>query len=506
MIRGTWLLFVLLLVAGQSVHSQRITYSEPDKDDSRRTNFEIVGKISGNYVVYKNNRGKNRIAVFDNDMKQLASVDQDYLPENDRVINVDFFPYSDFFYMIYQYRKRNVIYCVAARINGNGEKVGELMQLDTTHVGLGADNKIYTVLASEDKSKLIVFKINSRNKKLYIMTTILLDDKFNLIKRSRMLMPMNDRDDFLGEFQLDNDGDLVFSKMERENNETIANAAFVVKYAQDDTFTVNELRTDKLFLDEIHIKPDNYNQRYFLTSFYFKQKRGNTEGYYFYVWDKKSKQVVAENTIEFGDELRREARGNASVKSAFNDYFIRNIVTRKDGGFVISAESYYTTSRGNAWNRWNYMYPNYMRSYDYYSYSPYYYNNFWGNRFGDYGSNTRYQADNITIMAFDAQGKLEWNSVIAKEQFDDQTDDLLSYLIYNTGGQVHFLFNTMERRLQLLNDYTITPDGKITRSPTLKGLDKGYDFMPKYGKQVSARQVIIPCVYRNYICFAKLDY
>ncbi|MEI9911941.1 MAG: hypothetical protein WDO71_21230 [Bacteroidota bacterium] len=64
----------------------------------------------------------------------------------------------------------------------------------------------------------------------------------------------------------------------------------------------------------------------------------------------------------------------------------------------------------------------------------------------------------------------------------------------------------MERRTQLLNDFSITPDGKINRSPTLKNLDKGYEFMPKYAKQVSLKQIIVPCVYRNYICFAKIDY
>ena len=50
------------------------------------------------------------------------------------------------------------------------------------------------------------------------------------------------------------------------------------------------------------------------------------------------------------------------------------------------------------------------------------------------------------------------------------------------------------------------PDGKINRNPTLKNLDKGYEFMPKYGKQVSSRQMIFPVFISNYICFAKIDY
>jgi hypothetical protein len=36
-----------------------------------------------------------------------------------------------------------------------------------------------------------------------------------------------------------------------------------------------------------------------------------------------------ENAITFGDELRRDAKGDANLKMAFNDYFIRNIIVKK---------------------------------------------------------------------------------------------------------------------------------------------------------------------------------
>ncbi|MBC7949476.1 MAG: hypothetical protein H7Y42_16435 [Chitinophagaceae bacterium] len=501
-----WLFGIVFILIGTVSSSQKIIYSEPDKDDTRRLNFEIAGKIGGNFLIYKNIRNTSWISVLDNDMKQISRVEQDYVPDNDRMINVDFFPYGDYCYMIYQYQKRNVVYCVAAKIDGNGKKIGDVIQMDTTQLGFAASNKIYSVLSSEDKNKLIVFKINSKNRKNYMITTLLFDNQLSLLKRSRLSMPMEDRDDYLSEFQLDNDGDMVFTKFDRVNNENIGKAAFVIKYAQADSFTVKELNLEKTFLDEIHIKPDNYNKRYFLTSFYYKQRRGNTDGYYFYVWDKQTGQAIIEDTITFHDELRKEARGNSNTRMAFNDFFIRNIITRRDGGFIIGSEAYYTTSRGNAFNRWNYLYGSpFSRPMDYYSYSPYYSSYWWNSRWND-GQNVRYQADNIVVMSFDKMGKPEWTNVISKEQFDDQSDDLISYQIMNTGGQLHVLFNNMERRVQLLNDFSITPDGKINRSPTLKNLDKGYEFMPKYAKQVSARQIIVPCLYRNYICFAKIDY
>ena len=486
--------------------TQKIVYSEPDRDDTRRMEFEIIGKINGNFLVYKNVRNKNWVTVFDNDMKQIARIDQEYIPD-ERLINIDFFPYTEFFYAVYQYQKRNVVHCVAVKIDGNGKKISDLMELDTTHIGFSANNKIYSVISSEDKSKLMVFKINSRNKERYLITTNLFDEQLKLLKKTALVMPMEDRNEYLDEFYVDNDGDFVFAKFYRQTSDIISRASMVIKQAQSDSFVTRALDIDKRYLDELHIKVDNFNKRYFLTSFYYKERRGNIDGFYFYIWNKQTGRLEMERTVVFADELRKDARGDANLRMAFNDYFIRNIIIKKDGGFIIGSEAFYTTSRYNSWNRWDYLYGSpFYSPFDYYSYSPYYNSLWYRSRFYGSSQNVRYHADNIVILSFDKDGQLQWNNVIAKGQYDDNTDDLISYQLMNTGGQLHFLFNMEERRVNLLNDYTVAPAGEINRNPTLKNLDKGFEFMAKYGKQVSAHQMIIPCLYRNSICFAKIEF
>jgi len=127
------------------------------------------------------------------------------------------------------------------------------------------------------------------------------------------------------------------------------------------------------------------------------------------------------------------------------------------------------------------------------------------NRYGNIGS-TRYYAENIMVLSFNKDGGIEWSNVIDKTQYDDETDNMISFQTLNTGSELHFLFNQFERRTLLLHDQSITATGKIIRNPTLKNLDKGYEFMPRFAKQVSSRQIIIPCLYRNYLCFAKIDF
>ena len=54
-------------------------------------------------------------------------------------------------------------------------------------------------------------------------------------------------------------------------------------------------------------------------------------------------------------------------------------------------------------------------------------------------------------------------------------------------------------------DQSIDGDGQITRNPSIKNLDKGFDFMPRYARQIGARQIVVPFMHRNYLCFLRLE-
>ena len=54
------------------------------------------------------------------------------------------------------------------------------------------------------------------------------------------------------------------------------------------------------------------------------------------------------------------------IKLRLNDFFIRDVILRKDGGFILTAEDFYSQSRCVPWNRYDYLY-------GYPSFSPYNY-------------------------------------------------------------------------------------------------------------------------------------
>ena len=184
---------------------------------------------------------------------------------------------------------------------------------------------------------------------------------------------------------------------------------------------------------------DNYNKRYLLSAFFYKQKRGNIDGLLTVIWDKTSDTKYKEVVTIFNDDLRAMAKSSESnEKMAFNDYFIKRIVPKKDGGYLLISEVEYTTTRGSSYSRSDYLYGP-MNPADFYSpyynpyspYSPYY-------RYGG-GQATRYNAENIMILSFDKNSNLEWSNVIPKSQFDDDGMNQISYQTMNTGGNFIFI-------------------------------------------------------------------
>jgi hypothetical protein len=495
----------LLLFLPLFMQAQHISYSEPETDDSRKTDFEIIGRVNGNILVFKNNRTDNAISIYGPDMNLIERVNLAFLPE--KFTNIDFIQYPDFFYLLCEFQKKNIVHLVAYRMNGQAQQMSEPVEMDTTQVNGSNSTKIYTNIYSEDKQKIMAIKINTRNSKNFIFTSFLFDKNLELLDRHRINMQVQDHADYFSNFEVDNDGQMVFTRFARlGSGDYLNHVAFVIKGPQADTFAIKDVGANDHILDELKLKIDNYNKRYLLSAFYYKQRKGNIEGLFTVIWDKSTDSKYKEAITIFNDDLRAMAKSSESnEKMAFNDYFIKNIVVKKDGGYLLISEVEFTTTRGSSFSRGDYLYGP-MSPIDYYSpyynpyspYSPY-------NRYG-MGQANRYNAENIMILSFDKNSNMEWSNVIPKSQFDDEGVNQISYQTMNTGGELHFLYNQSDKRTLLLMDQSISADGKITRLPTFHNLDKGYVFLPRLAKQVSSNQIVIPCQYRNYLCFAKIDF
>jgi hypothetical protein len=496
------LVILFFLLAPFCISAQTVNISDIEREDSRDINFEIIGKMNGNVLVYKNIRSNHKISIFDRDMNTVETVKLKFIPE--KTFNIDFVAYPDYFLIIYQYQKGNILHCMAVKMDALAKKMNEPVELDTTRIPILTDNKIYTTIFSEDRSKIMVFKIQARYQK-FNMQTLLFDKDMNLIKKDRMLADYDDRKETYDNFLLANDGSFVFTYAKQRGNRDNSDAlSLVTKSPLQETFTYRDIDLNERYIDEVKLKIDNRNNRYLINTFYYKKNRGSIEGLLTCILDKAGEKAVAINFIEIYDSLRDEAKSDGMLRFALDDFFIRNIVVKGDGGFILAAEDYSSDTRGNNnFNRYDYLYNPYYLSPGNYYYNPYrgYYR-----PLSSYNTQSvRYYYENILILGISKTGQLEWNKVLHKSQFDDDEQNFMSFSNMSYGNEIHFLFNS-DRKYQVISDQGVSPDGSIKRYPTLKSPQKGYEFMAGLGKQVGPGEIIIPCAYRGSICFAKIDY
>jgi len=504
MTRICYILFLFLFIAPINSNAQTVNISDYDREDTRDMNFEIIGKLNSNILVYKNIRSRHKINIFDKDMNTLETVRLDFIP--DKTFNIDFVAYADYFYMIYQYQKGTILHCMAVKMDARAQKMAEPVEVDTTRIPIMSDNKIYSTIYSEDHSKIVIFKIQTRYQK-FNMQTLLFDRDLNLISKDRHLTDYNDRKEAYDNFLVGNDGCFVFTRAEQSGNRDNSNAlALVIKEPTQQMFTYRDVALNEKYIDEVKLKIDNRNNRYILNTFYYKKNRGSIEGIFSYVWDKANARTYGSQFTELYDSLRYEAKTSGMLRFAFDNFFIRQVVVKGDGGFILAAEDFTSDTRGanTGFSRYDYLYNPYS-----YSSGGYYYNPYTGyyrpiNRFNNMQS-TRYYYENILVLSISKTGQLEWSKVLHKSQFDDNEENFMSFSTMTSGNEIHFLFNN-DKKYQVVSDQGISATGIIKRYPTLKSDQKGYEFMPSLSKQVGANQIIIPCAYRNNVCFAKVDF
>ena len=160
--------FVFSLLFSLQIFAQEILYSPSHRDDDVDIYFDILGKVGNNFIFYKGLGTRHFLQVVDNNMKEISNERLKFL--DDRLLNIDFVLYPDYFYMIYQKQKNRVIYCNAAKFNDKGQMLGNEFTLDTTKVGMFDNNKIYSTAISEDKKKILIYKMRFTGDELTLVS------------------------------------------------------------------------------------------------------------------------------------------------------------------------------------------------------------------------------------------------------------------------------------------------------------------------------------------------
>ncbi|MBS1669559.1 MAG: hypothetical protein JST58_19470 [Bacteroidetes bacterium] len=547
MLRKKLLLIILFSFSLLPIFAQKIIHADFENKDFSRSKLEIITKKNDQIIVYKSyyffgpyklkdpflflpenqyhglnpfnsfNLGSNpfnliiksSICIYDSQMKLLTQTPLS-LPEE--IFGVHFLVYEEYFYMFYQYRKKDIIYCMAAKIGMDGNMIGNPIALDNTVgiVDLRHQSQIYSVVFSENKKNIVAFKMHANTDSGCLLTRILFDSSLN--PQSRFSEVVAETSNFyFTEFKVDDKGNLVFVGLNEAKPKANEALFYFFKVSADrNRLSYHPIENTKGYADYFWLTVDNANQKYILSSLGSGSYHGDIDRVNIVILDAPRDSIQLMAAIPLLDRFRQEKK-NTKIK--LNDFFIQHIQLRADGGFAICAQDLIDFPEIYFGNRWDYL-PYLTEGVvdEFRFFDPYEENHYFPWKKWEYfGENHYFNSSSTLVMSFGPDGSAQW----MKQLFVNQDNPLYARIghgIFVSGDLLYLIYNEKIRKNTYLVAQSINAagalntDGHLKEHLELKGAVFDYEYFPRLAKQISSTEMIIPFKKGKFRSLAKVTF
>ena len=473
-------LFIFLFIPSLA-YCQDVRYSEYEKFDFHTGEYAVAGMSGGLLYNYHSTGDGAMLEAYDDSMNKVATVLLDFFPE--KIYETRFIAYPDKMIVLYQALESNKVVQYAALLDEKGRLKGKPIELGSVKTGIfGAMKTYFQSSVSDNKKRILIYSVSDKGSSIEFDGRWL-DDNLAVLKRSHASFNADNTVQH-GEVNVDNDGNVYMAAYTPTGSMNYADQYWILKLAQGATkMEPKEMNLEAKFAASGYMKIDNVNGKVYFGGFYADKKNSNYNGIIYAAYDIAGGAFTTTKLIPF-DQGLINAAGARRKNHAFDNYQVKQLIVKNDGGFVLVSEVHYITTRSN-----------YAPGMGFYSfYSPY-----------TSSMVHEYHFNDIMALSYDKDGTRVWDSFIQKDQYSQEDGGIFSsYALLNTGGTLAFLFNDFNANHSRIQLATITADGKSDiHSFTAEGNDYP-DWLPRNGKQVAGRVLIVPCLHKKQICFAKV--
>ena len=475
-------LVLLLVCSVYTGRCQDVIYSAYNKFDHHTGEYSVVGMTGGRLYNYYNSVEGAMLEAYDDSMNKTATILLDFFP--DKIYQTRFISYPNKIIILYQALESNKVVQYAAMLDEKARLLGKPIELSATKTGIfGAMKNYYYSVVSDDKKKILIYSVNEKGDRIEFDGRWL-DDSLKVIKKSKASFNA-ERLLTSGDMSIGNDGTVYMSAYTTIGAQNYADKYWLLSLQQgDNKFVSHEMNLSSKYATGGYLKVDNVNRRVYFGGFYTSKRNGSNEGIIFSSFDVSSGTYENLKYIPFDNDLIAAA-SRREKNHPFDNYMVRQLIVRNDGGFVLVSEVNYITTR-----------PTYTPGMGYYSsfYSP-----------NNSAMIREYHYNDIMALSYSKDAVKQWQSIIPKEQYSQEDGGIFSsYLMLNSGGSLAFLYNDFNYSRSRIQLATLDPDGKTLLNAFSVEDNDSRDWLPRAGKQVASRVLIIPCLRKKQICFAKV--
>jgi len=407
-------LALLFVVTATTTYAQDVFYSEYDKFDYRNDEYSVVGMVDHRLYTYEYTGGEATLIAYDDSMNKTAKVLLDFFP--DKIYQAQFIAYPDKMIVLYQAIESNNVVQYAALLDNRGLLKNKPIQIGSVKTGIfGATKAYFSASVSEDKKTILIYSVDDRGGGVEFDGKWLTDD-LTIEKRSKASFSADNKLTH-GEVNVGNDGTVYLAAYTTLGQYNYADQYYILTLPKGATaFYPKELALGEKYAANGYMKLDNVNGCVYFGGFYADKKNGGYNGIIYAVYDIATGTFPSSKLIPFDGDLAEA--GSSRRVHAFDNYQVKQIIAKGDGGFVLISEIEYVTTRST-----------YTPGFGYYSF---------------YSPNMTtivhdYHFDDIMALSYTKDGSREWGAVIPKSQNSQEDGGVFSsYSLLNSGGHACF--------------------------------------------------------------------
>ncbi|MCB0803745.1 MAG: hypothetical protein KDB74_11655 [Flavobacteriales bacterium] len=298
----------------------------------------------------------------------------------------------------------------------------------------------FSLTFSPDKSKMLVYKVNSGDRKekiSYGVKVLDVTSNFTELWKQDLESDYSDELEDIEKIRVSNEGDIYllsiqYKEKRRAKKDGEANYIYMLKEYSKDGDRVNQfpISLQGEFITDMTIGL-NGNNEIVCTGFYSTIGTYGIKGCYYMLLDAKTKTIKKESKKEFSFDFltanlserktkKAEKRKEKGKDIELANYILGDIVLREDGGVIQVAECYYITST-------TYTDGNGMRHTSY-----------------------QHHFDDLIVISISPSGNIDWTRKIRKSQTaPDSYNKYASYHLKVNGDKMYFFHNGNAENLLL---------------------------------------------------------
>ncbi len=473
-------ILIILFLLPSLLSSQRVTVADEINVRSDYA-YDILGQIGENILLFRDKGMQYFINTYDPNLRFKRENELNFGNRRVRISSV--VPRDSTFNVIYSYREDDTTYL---KMNVYDENC---FQKDTITLFKEADTnypRFFRYTLSEDVSKTLLFN-ESRDGFLYV--SVIDNNQNRLLWSSKYELLDIHMDSEFSKVVLSNEGVVIFL-FEKENTRSSRDrhyASLIGLYQQSIVLLSNIDLTGRV-TNDLDMIYNNLTGNIVVVGLSSSRNVNEATEYFFVnktiaAYKEMEKPVVVSIDAEFITEIYGKLR---KKKQALEDYEIKEVIPRQDGGFILITEMNKEFSRRSAFNNSPIMRPSVID--------------------GLRGWTDHYNED-IVIFAVHGNDTEHWRRVLYKKQFSQDDQGIYSsFFVFKTPSRIKIIYNDEIKNNNTVSQYILNPIGKFERNSLLSTFYQNLRLRFTAAKQISNNVLLVPSEKNYNLRIVKIDY